>query len=1206
MKKQVLASLICSLISLQIIAQNSITISDEMATKAAVDAFVSTLTKYEEEQYAKYNLSAKDVHEFKHAHYTSIYNQQQLIVANAFAQKNVTNYLKAEELLIHTTITSLVSNFKKNAHAHSSNTKLAACNNGGGANGTSSISCTACVTNPGFETTGVSDWEGSFGTIGNQTVGFNMGPDNEINTAANTHHITTSGNDEVGGFPRVCNLIPDNHHSFRLGNKVNGYGNEKITYQFTVDALKPYFTYYYAVVIEDAGHGFAEQPYFTVSMNDQSNNAIACAAYLVAGSTAASIGGFTQLGSVSYKPWSPVTIPLVGYIGQCVTITFETRDCVFGGHWGYGYIDADCTAPEIVSPPSICNNGKSLVTLKAPVGAGSYAWVGPKIVGATNVDSIQVNGSGQYTCTMTTAITAGGAPCTYAVTRDVLPAPYPIAKFSYVPPCSGDKVSLTNTTTPSGIWTNYSWDFNNDGSTDATTLNAEAVFTNPTQNTMVVPVALKLKTDYCNADTVINIIVNPKPIANAGLDEAICTGAPVTLNSDVATTYEWYDGLSVFSNIASTNQAYTLTPNNTSSYTLIVGNQYSCKDTDDVRITLNRVPTPDFVADDVCYPSITGFVSLSSGVGVGDVYTWAFEAGKTGNGINIGYNYTTCGVKPVTLVINTLDNCANAITKNVNVYCKPKANFTYNNACLYDSLSFTSTSIGNTTISKTQWDFDYGSSNLINATYIATNDTLPVVSNKYIVEGSKNVVLVVTNTDGCKDSVIKTVTVFPIPTALFSTDNVCLNDQSLFISTSSVNTPDNIVMYDWDFNNDGTIDQTSALNNKTYTYPTLYNSNASLIVTTNNGCRDTTITPVQIYPLPVAQFFTQNKCADSVVTFANSSKVSYGYIKSSSWQYTVTDAAITNAIDTTSFIFPKPDYYQVVLTATTNFGCIDTQMKVSIVYPNPTPNFNALQKGCTPFCTTFNNTSSISSLPVISAINSYQWVFGTGATSAAKNPDYCYPTITDYKAKKYPVTLTVTSDFGCTNVITKNDFIEIYPKPKADFYVKPKQFTFGQEVVQLKDSSIISSNTVWDYNVEYNPVTNVIGNGQTIDYRDSGTYKITQYVETPYGCKDTATQTIIIKPNYNIFIPNAFTPNNDGFNDAFNPKFFGIVKMELLIFNRWGDLIARVDETNKIGWNGLDDKTAEKCKTDVYVWKMKYTTALGNTEETNGKVTLMR
>jgi len=79
-------------------------------------------------------------------------------------------------------------------------------------------------------------------------------------------------------------------------------------------------------------------------MYDQANNLINCATYDVNATSASSIPGFqTKPGTIfKYKNWSAVTVPLLAYVGQNVTIEFTTSDCNQGGHFGYAYIQCQC------------------------------------------------------------------------------------------------------------------------------------------------------------------------------------------------------------------------------------------------------------------------------------------------------------------------------------------------------------------------------------------------------------------------------------------------------------------------------------------------------------------------------------------------------------------------------------------------------------------------------------------------------------------------------------------------------------------------------------------------------------------------------------------------------------------------------------------------------------------------------------------------
>jgi gliding motility-associated-like protein len=92
-----------------------------------------------------------------------------------------------------------------------------------------------------------------------------------------------------------------------------------------------------------------------------------------------------------------------------------------------------------------------------------------------------------------------------------------------------------------------------------------------------------------------------------------------------------------------------------------------------------------------------------------------------------------------------------------------------------------------------------------------------------------------------------------------------------------------------------------------------------------------------------------------------------------------------------------------------------------------------------------------------------------------------------------------------------------------------------------------------------------------------------------------------------IFIPNAFTPNNDGINDVFLPSVNGpITRARLDVFDRWGELIFSTENT-AAGWNGESNGTA--VQDAVYSWTLTYkaVTSEGVQQEfLTGHVTLLR
>jgi len=88
-------------------------------------------------------------------------------------------------------------------------------------------------------------------------------------------------------------------------------------------------------------------------------------------------------------------------------------------------------------------------------------------------------------------------------------------------------------------------------------------------------------------------------------------------------------------------------------------------------------------------------------------------------------------------------------------------------------------------------------------------------------------------------------------------------------------------------------------------------------------------------------------------------------------------------------------------------------------------------------------------------------------------------------------------------------------------------------------------------------------------------------------------------------IPNFFSPNNDNVNDLFVPgKIKGVLTINTMIYNRWGNLVFISDDIN-IKWDGKTNK-GDKVADGVYYWIINYTDIKGNKLNKNGSVTVLR
>ena len=158
---------------------------------------------------------------------------------------------------------------------------------------------------------------------------------------------------------------------------------------------------------------------------------------------------------------------------------------------------------------------------------------------------------------------------------------------------------------------------------------------------------------------------------------------------------------------------------------------------------------------------------------------------------------------------------------------------------------------------------------------------------------------------------------------------------------------------------------------------------------------------------------------------------------------------------------------------------------------------------------------------------------------------------------KYKYTDAITN---CRNSIEK--IINISPNPIAKFSFSPQNANIDNPNILFVNESSNIENTKWDLG-DSTIIQNELEFWHT--YSDTGTYKLIYLVNNNSNCIDSATATVIIYPVYQIFIPSAFSPNNDGINDLFKVEIIGHKEYTMIIYNKWGEIIFQ--EKNGI-WDG--------------------------------------
>ncbi|MFN7014374.1 MAG: PKD domain-containing protein, partial [Bacteroidia bacterium] len=579
--------------------------------------------------------------------------------------------------------------------------------------------------------------------------------------------------------------------------------------------------------------------------------------------------------------------------------------------------------------------------------------------------------------------------------------------------------------------------------------------------------------------------------------------------------------------------------------THIVSTNDGCSDTITQTITVFNNPIAGFTHQNVCLGNAMSFTNTSI-VGAPDVisnYLWAFGDGSpTSTQTNPSHTYLTEGNYTVTLIATTANSCSDVANITVSVYDPPTAGFSFNNVCENTPVSFTNTSnnpnIGN--IGSFSWNFGDGSPQ-------NSLDFNPV--HTYTTAGTYTVTLIVNSSNlGCADTLQQTIDIYPAPTSNFSFQNECFGTAITFNNQSS-----GAVSYDWNFGNNNT----STLQNPQQNYSASGNYLVSLTVTSANGCTNTSSQTVTVYPMPVANFSVTEVCHGEPTTFTSTTSInSPDNIVSYAWNFG--DGSSIATTNPAGHTYLQPGQYMTSLIVVSNNNCIDTITLPVTVNPNPLIDFNADNiAGCTPHCTNFNNLSSI----LTGNIAAYEWTLGNGSQSNVQNPMHCF--INESLSPKYfNITLKATSDKGCVSTLTKNNYITSYPLPIADFSTDPNPTDIFRPTVQFNDLSIGASSWLWKFGDNtFNPDTIIQNPSHT--YVDTGIFNVWLHIENVYGCKDSIAKPVNIRPDFALFIPNAFTPNGDSYNPTFAAKGYGIKEFTMYIFNRWGELIFVADDINK-------------------------------------------
>lgn len=685
------------------------------------------------------------------------------------------------------------------------------------------------------------------------------------------------------------------------------------------------------------------------------------------------------------------------------------------------------------SPTDVCHGNVSAFTDLSSVSVGNVEfWQWDFGDGGTSTLQDPVHTYGDTGVFNVTLIAQTDSMCSDTLIQQVTVHPSPIANYSNDTVCAELVMTYTDeSTAPNGaIITDWNWYFGDGGtSTDQSPTHVYALGGQYVGSLVVT-------TDLGCVDTMSqNIIVYPKPdaefntLAACQNDPNLFVDQSLVATGSQITGWDWDFGDAAGTSADQITE-YTYGASGVYTVTLISETNFGCLDTITHTTEVYDLPVNAFTFDDVCLYDAAVFQN-NSAIASGSItnYYWDFGDGDTSTDQQpVGQAYPTAGIYDVELITTSNHGCGDTLVETIEIFPIPDVMFTFDSVCYPFGTQFTDLSNVGGGYSIADWSWKYGD----NVTEVGIQHP----SHGYPSWGDYTIELTVTTDSGCMgDTTLGPARVYPKPDADFSDEIAnCYKEITNFEDFSTLeNFPwDSIVNWYWDFA-DG---QASAVPDPSNLYATAGFYDVELIVETNNGCLDTTVNAVEIYPLPEVKFTVDTNfgCQPFQAWFTDLTTIPDPYILSE-WEWTFGDgspAISTRHPEHTYMTDTLGDFqtgvFTVSLQVTSSNGCVEDTVYVDymIEYPKPDALFSVDPMRTDILFPKFRITD-------LSSPNVTEWMYewGDNSTSTVQNPVHEYADTGYYDIVQY-----VTTEFGCMDTAE----VTVRVDPEFTFYI-PSAFT---------------------------------------------------------------------------------------------------------------------------------------------------------------------
>ena len=461
-----------------------------------------------------------------------------------------------------------------------------------------------------------------------------------------------------------------------------------------------------------------------------------------------------------------------------------------------------------------------------------------------------------------------------------------------------------------------------------------------------------------------------------------------------------------------------------------------------VTITVNPIPTIAFAKTNACEGDELTFTNKTT-PSTADM-SWDFGDGTSSTSASPKKKYANPGSYVVTLEAD-LNGCVATMSQKVYQFDRPVADFAVTSGtCDNDVFEFQNNTTMGSGLFGSYWDFDDNGS--VSTDVDAMYD--------FMSSGDKNVSLVVTSEFGCKDTIVKTVSIKESPKVSFTNGPLCSVKPTDFINT----TPDvsnTFASYEWNFG-DG---NTSGAKSPTHNWAgNLGPKKVSLKITLDNGCSEMLEKDLVVLTQPTPNFAAEDVCSGDDVIFVNNTTWAQGEI---SYVWDFGDGTnSTNSDPVKQYITSVTLTPKVTLYAYIDGGCADSITKEIVINETPrTCDFVAEADYGYGFygmkVEPVNQSGVVGGQDEVD----YVWVFEGGGTKKTSGQDAA--AYNDFATDgEYRVTMRATmQQTGCECSITKNvvmnrsnaqellnDGVSVYPNPASGVFTVATTEVFGKNV----------------------------------------------------------------------------------------------------------------------------------------------------------------